>query len=117
MQTAEQFQFKQTLSAKVNYLLFLPKGKPYSFSHPLGARIVTTTITPPYRFVWQVSGHIDTVDGGDTVVALLDYRSGQTLYDVRRDLPQSPAASEPTSPSSAEPSPDVTATPSPGATP
>jgi predicted peptidase len=26
MQTAEQFQFKQTLSAKVNYLLFLPKG-------------------------------------------------------------------------------------------
>lgn len=26
MQTAEQFQFKQTLSAKVNYLRFLPKG-------------------------------------------------------------------------------------------
>ena len=26
MQTAEQFQFKKTLSAKVNYLLFLPKG-------------------------------------------------------------------------------------------
>ena len=26
MQTAEQFSFKQTLSAKVNYLLFLPKG-------------------------------------------------------------------------------------------
>ena len=26
MQTAEQFQFKKTLSAEVNYLLFLPKG-------------------------------------------------------------------------------------------
>jgi predicted peptidase len=26
MQTAEQFQFQKTLSAKVNYLLFLPKG-------------------------------------------------------------------------------------------
>ncbi len=98
-------------------LLFLPKGKPYTFTHPLGDRTVTTTITPPYRFVWQVSGHIDTVSGPDTVVALLDYRTGRVLYDVRRDLPQGAGATEPAGPSPAGPSPGVTATPSPGATP
>jgi hypothetical protein len=98
-------------------LLFLPEGKPYTFAHTLGDRTVTTTLTPPYRFVWQVSGHIDTVNGPDTVVALLDYRTGRVLYDVRHDLPQGPGATEPTGSSSAEPSPDVTTSPSPSATP
>jgi hypothetical protein len=97
-------------------LLFLPEGRPYAFTHPLGSRTVTTTITPPYRFVWQVSGHIDTLNGPDTVVALLDYKSAKVLYDVRRDLPQGTGTTEPTDTSSASPSPSTTA-PSPGATP
>ena len=95
-------------------LLFLPEGKPYTFTHTIGARTVTTTITPPYRFVWQVSGHIDTVGGPDTVVALLDYRTGKLLYDVRRDLPQGAGVSEPGSSSPGEPSPSATASPSSG---
>ncbi len=94
-------------------LLFLPEGKPYTFTHRLGRRTVTTTITPPYRFVWQVSGHIDGVQGGNTVVALLDYRSGRTLYDVRSDLPHL-GGGEPATTPSAEPSPG--ATPTTGAT-
>ncbi len=98
-------------------LLFLPEGKPYTFTHPLGHRTVTTTITPPYRFVWQVSGHIDGVSGPDTVVALLDYRTGRVLYDVRTDLPQGTPATEPTDSPSAAPSPAATTTPTPGATP
>ena len=99
------------------HLLFLPKGKPYTFTHTLGDRTVTTTITPPYRFVWQVSGHIDTVNGPDTVVALLDYRTGRVLYDVRRDLPQGAGTTEPAGPSPAASSPGATITPSAGATP
>jgi hypothetical protein len=94
-------------------LLFLPEGKPYTFTHRLGRRTVTTTITPPYRFVWQVSGHIDGVPGGNTVVALLDYRSGRSLYDVRSDLPHLGGAEPATTPS-AGPSPGTT--PTPGAT-
>ncbi len=69
-------------------LLFLPQGKPYTFSHSLGPTSLTTTITPPYRFVWQVTGNVDTVPGArGVIVALLDYKSGKVLYDVRRDLP------------------------------
>lgn len=94
-------------------LLFLPEGKPYTFTHRLGRRTLTTTITPPYRFVWQVTGHIDGVKGPDAVVALLDYESGRTLYDVRRDLPQHGGV-EPTTTPSGEPSPGATL--SPGAT-
>jgi len=95
-------------------LLFLPEGKPYTFTHRLGRRTLTTTITPPYRFVWQVTGHIDGVKGSDAVIALLDYESGRTLYDVRRDLPQRGGV-EPTTTPSDEPSPSATS--SPGATP
>ena len=95
-------------------LLFLPEGKPYTFTHPLGDRTVTTTITPPYRFVWQVRGHIDTVNGPDTVVALLDYHHGRVLYDVRRDLPPGAGTTEPGSPAPVEPSPGVSTTPAPG---
>ena len=95
-------------------LLFLPEGKPYTFTHRLGRRTLTTTITPPYRFVWQVTGHIDGVKGSDAVIALLDYESGRTLYDVRHDLPQRGGV-EPTTTPSDEPSPSATS--SPGATP
>jgi hypothetical protein len=76
---------------------------------------VTTTITPPYRFVWQVTGHIDTLNGADTVVALFDYKSAKALYDVRHDLPQGAASSEPAD--STSPSPGTSTAPSPGATP
>jgi hypothetical protein len=98
-------------------LLFLPEGKPYTFTHTIGGRTVTTTIKPPYRFVWQVSGHIDTVNGADTIVALLDYRTGRVLYDVRHDLAPGGGATEPSGSSSAEPAPAATTTPSPSATP
>lgn len=84
-------------------LLFLPAGRSYTFTHRIGDRTLTTTIHPPYRFVWQVSGHIDGVGGPDTIVAMLDYRSGRWLYDVRRDLP-TPGASEPASGSAPAPS-------------
>jgi len=88
-------------------LLFLRAGRPYTFTHRIGDRTLTTTIRPPYRFVWQVSGHIDGVGGPDTVVAMLDYRSGRWLYDVRHDLP-TPAATEPASGSTDTPSPSST---------
>jgi hypothetical protein len=78
-------------------LLFLPEGKPYTFTHMVGPHKVTTTVTPPYRFVWQASGHIDTVGGpGHTIVALLDYKTGKVLYDVRSDLTPSQNTTEPT---------------------
>jgi hypothetical protein len=96
-------------------LLFLPAGRPYTFRHALGDRTVTTTITPPYRFVWEVSGHIDAVNGPDTVVALFDYESAKALYDVRHDLPQGAGTSEPAD--AASPSPGTSTAPSPGATP
>lgn len=89
-------------------LLFLPQGKPYTFTHEVGGRQVTTTITPPYRFVWQVTGTIDTLDPNKpTIVALLDYHTGDVLYDVRNDVPGG-AASEPSSPEPApSPSPSL----------
>jgi hypothetical protein len=88
-------------------LLFLKAGRPYTFTHRIGGRTLTTTIRPPYRFVWQVSGHIDGVGGPDTIVAMLDYRSGRWLYDVRHDLPAS-ASAEPASGSATTPSPSAT---------
>ena len=88
-------------------LLFLRAGRPYTFTHRIGDRTLTTTIRPPYRFVWQVSGHIDGVGGPDTVVAMLDYRSGRWLYDVRRDLP-TPGATEPSTVPAVTPSPSAT---------
>jgi hypothetical protein len=85
-------------------LLFLPEGKPYTFTHMVGRRTVTTTVTPPYRFVWQVTGHIDTAGGpGRTIVGLLDYKSGKALYDVRSDLTPVQNTTEPSD--SASPSP------------
>lgn len=73
-------------------LLFLDEGDPYTFTHEAGGKKVSTTITPPGRFVWQVTGSIDTGAGArpDTIVALLDYESGKVLYDVRNDLTTTP---------------------------
>jgi hypothetical protein len=68
-------------------LLFLPKNKPYTLSQQLGARRVTVTVLPPYRFVWEVEGTDSAVAGERRlVIMLLDYRSGAVLYDIRKDL-------------------------------
>jgi hypothetical protein len=66
-------------------VLFVDEGQPYEFTHSVGGRDVTTTVVPPYDFVWQVRGAV--AKGGDeNIVGLLDYRSGDVLYDVRTDL-------------------------------
>jgi len=68
-------------------LVFTPQGMPYTFTHDIGAREVTSTVTPSYRFIWQVRGEVGTLPGSaPTVVALLDYRTGRVLYDIRDDL-------------------------------
>jgi hypothetical protein len=68
-------------------LLFVRQDKPYTFAHTVDGRSLVTTITPRYRFIWQVRGVIDTVsDPSLTVVALMDYETGRMLYDVRDDL-------------------------------
>jgi hypothetical protein len=47
---------------------------------------------------------VDTISGsGNTIVALLDYRSGRVLYDIRDDL----------TPAELAPRPSDTTTPSP----
>ncbi len=68
-------------------LLFVPQDEPYTLAHSIDGRTVTTIVDPGYRFIWQVQGSVTSVSGrNDTIVALLDYRSGRVLYDVRDDL-------------------------------
>ena len=68
-------------------LLFVPQDEPFTLTHAIDGRTVTTTVHPGYRFIWQVQGSVRTVsDRIDTVVALLDYKTGRLLYDVRSDL-------------------------------
>jgi hypothetical protein len=75
-------------------LLFTPRGRPFTLRHAIDGRSVVSTVTPSYRFVWQVQGVIKTIsDRSDTVVALLDYATGRVLYDVRDDLLPSDLAS------------------------
>jgi hypothetical protein len=91
-------------------LLFVPKRKPYTFTHRIDGRNVTSSVTPNYRFIWQVQGVIDTIsDRTDTIVAMLDYRTGRVLYDVRDDLLPSELSPEP----SATPQPEPSVSPSP----
>ena len=86
-------------------LLYVPKGKPYTFSNAIDGRSVTSTVVPRYRFIWQVQGVVDTVSQRtDTVVALLDYATGGVLYDVRDDLRPADLVPEPSS----SPAPSVT---------
>ena len=87
-------------------LLYVSKRKPYTFTHNIDGRVVTSTVVPSYRFIWQVQGAIDAVsERSDTVVALLDYDTGRVLYDVRDDLLPSELTPEPTSSPQPEPSP------------
>ena len=68
-------------------LLFVRAKEPYTFTHGIDGRTLTSTVTPSYRFIWQVQGVVETVsDDDDTVVSLLDYNTGRVLYDVRDDL-------------------------------
>ncbi len=68
-------------------LLFVPQDEPFTLVHAIDGRTVTTTVEPSYRFIWQVQGSVRTVSERiDTIVALLDYRTGRLLYDVRTDL-------------------------------
>jgi hypothetical protein len=83
-------------------LLYLPVGRRYVFDVILGepkgtaaddlrsaaAPPAEAAITPPFRFVWQIEGRVPKM-AGDTplVVAMLDYRSGQALFDIRGELP------------------------------
>ena len=84
-------------------LLFVPRRRPYLFSHNVAGRLVETTVTPSYRFMWQVQGAIDPASGGaDAIVAILDYETGRLLYDVRDDLPE-PGLSPEAAPSSPAP--------------
>jgi hypothetical protein len=90
-------------------LLFVPAGKPYRFAHSIDGRVVTSSVTPSYRFIWQVQGVIDTIsDRGDTIVALLDYDTGRVLYDVSDDLLPAELTPEPTASPLPEASPSGT---------
>ena len=85
-------------------LLFVKRKQPYAFTHHIDGRTLTTSVVPTYRFIWQVQGAVDTVsDSSDTIVALLDYKSGRVLYDIRDDL----------TPAELAPQPDDSTTPSP----
>ena len=97
--------FKGTaVDAREVQLLFVKRKQPYTFTHHIDGRTLTSTAVPNYRFIWQVEGTVDTVpDNGDTIVALLDYKSGRVLYDIRDDL----------TPAELAPQPGGTTTPSP----
>jgi hypothetical protein len=87
-------------------LLFMPADRPYTFTHQIGRRSVTSTITPTYKFVWEVQGAVDTIpDSEGTILGMLDYRTGHLLYDIRDDLQPSQMVPEPTDSSSPTPAP------------
>ena len=95
-------------------VLFLHEGEPYTFTHDVNGREITTTVTPTYDFVWQVRGKIGKTQS-DTVLGLLDYRNGDVLYDVRSDLLQyqsPPVESTPTTVPGSSPSPTSSGSPS-----
>jgi hypothetical protein len=100
-------------------LLFVPKGKPYTFTNAIDGRTVTNTVVPRYRFIWQVQGVVDTVSRrADTVVALFDYATGAVLYDVRDNLrpadlvPEATATPRPSGSPHTELSPSASPAPS-----
>jgi len=84
-------------------LLYLRPGEPYSFYILLeepdtsdGGRDRTAalpslevTVVPSFRFVWQIEGTVPRLAGETrVVVAVLDYRSGRTLWNIRDDMPE-----------------------------
>ena len=77
-----QWVFKGTaVDAREVQLLFVPARRPYTFTHTVDGRALTSTVTPTYRFIWQVEGAVDTLsDRTPTIVAMLDYRTGRVLW-------------------------------------
>jgi hypothetical protein len=96
--------FKDTsIDPREVQLVLAPADAPYTFTHTLDGRTLTTTVTPTYKFMWQVTGVVDTIsDSQDVIVGMLDYRTGHLLYDARDDLLPSQLVPEP-SPSSSQP--------------
>ena len=41
-------------------LLFVKRKQPYTFTHHIDGRTLTSTVVPSYRFIWQVQGAVDT---------------------------------------------------------
>ncbi len=69
-------------------LLFLEPGARYEVPQRVGAIPLTVSIVPRYRFVWQIDGVIRELTGDvHGIVGMLDYRSGELLWDVRDHLP------------------------------
>lgn len=95
-------------------LLVVGPDSPHTFSQQIAGRTVTATVTPSYRFIWQVQGAIRTLPGHeDSIVLLLDYASGRVLYDVRRDLLPSQVSPTPSPAPVPSGEPTVPAVPSP----
>jgi len=88
LRTAQSLFAGSQVHAREVRVLFLAAGQPYSFTNRVAGVEVTATIKPRYRFVWRVTGTVDVAPRTTVVVAMLDYRSGDLLYDVRSDLPQ-----------------------------
>ncbi len=87
-------------------LLFVKRKQPYTFTHTIDGRTLTSTVVPSYRFIWQVQGAVDTVSNrSDTIVALLDYNSGRVLYDIRDDLTPAELAPQPSDTTTPSPAP------------
>jgi hypothetical protein len=87
-------------------LLFVRRKQPYTFEHGIDGRTLTTSVVPSYRFIWQVQGVVDTVsDETDTIVSLLDYKTGRVLYDIRDDLTPEEMAPQPGDAASPSPTP------------
>ena len=110
LRTAEKVWPEPQFNAREVRVLFLDEGRPYPFTHDVLGNEVETTITPTYDFVWQVRGTIGR-DDTDTVLGLLDYRTGDVVYDVRDDLGGPPATPGATPAASASPTPTASVTP------
>jgi hypothetical protein len=102
LRTAEKIWPEPQFNTREVRVLFLAEGEPHTFTNEVLGDEVKTTITPTYDFVWQVRGWIGR-DETDTVLGLLDYRTGDVIYDVRSDLgsgaPETTAPAPATSPS------------------
>lgn len=88
------------------HLLFVESKQPYTFTHFIDGRTLHTVVVPSYRFIWQVQGVVGTVsEETDTLVALLDYRTGRMLYDIRDDLTAAEISPAPDTYASPDPAP------------
>jgi hypothetical protein len=98
---ADEYFDRTNVDVVAAQLLYLPVDEPYTFTPLIDAGDDETTaaqsdaaviaaladpatIVPPFRFVWQIEGFYGR--GGDapeTIVAMIDYRSGEVLWDIR----------------------------------